>query len=189
MVTVRAGVPAMATKKSIVVLVSPPGGGKSTLARKLAKDYGYFVVDLDAIVTMLHGNYSLYNEKYDPIYKQIECDMVEAILKAGGTVIVDRCNNKRSTRQLWVQIGKKYKARTIALVIATSSVRAMKLSRRQEDKGVSAKDWNAVIDCRIKEMEPLDDSEGFDSMEMLGSRENAIEARMIWPGKTFPHRE
>jgi predicted kinase len=178
----------MSAKKSIVVLVSPPGGGKSTLARKLARDYGYFIVDLDAIVTMLHGDYALYNERYDPIYKQIECDMVEAILKSGGTAIIDRCNNKRSTRQVWVQMGRKHKARTIALVIATSSVKAMKLSRQREDKGVSTKDCGEVIDCRIKEMEPLDTSEGFDSVDMLGSRENAIEARMIWPGTSFKPR-
>lgn len=147
------------------VTVGLPGCGKSTYAKQRALD-GAFVVDIDAIITMLHGgNYNLYERDFDPVYKMIEIDMVKTALLAGRDVILDKCCNKASTRRRFAEIGNQLQVRTEVVVFDNCSIDQLVARRMTNSRGHSADYWRKVIQKRIELMEPVNyQEEGFDSI-------------------------
>ena len=148
----------------VEVTVGPPGSGKSTYARKRAEE-GALVVNIDAIVTMLHGgNYHRYNDDYDKIYKAIEFDVVKNVLLAGEDLVFDRCCNKRDTRVRVVRIAKQFGATTRAVMFETGSPEQLAERRLESDaRGYTKEIWMEVIERRIAETDPVDEElEGFD---------------------------
>jgi len=81
-------------------MVGLPRSGKSTKAKKLAKDKGYVIVNPDSIRLALHGK--AHDEDLEPYVWGITKTMVKSLFLAGhNDVILDATNVAKSWRDKW----------------------------------------------------------------------------------------
>jgi len=145
------------------ILCGPIASGKSTYCKQAAEQ-GAIIVNDDAIVMALHGgNYKLYNEKLKPIYKGIEDFIIRTSLLLGQTVVVDRPNLKRKTRQRYTKLVvqlKKYHSFKIPvyLIVTDKEDPSIHAERRAkyDNRGMSYKEWLEVTHRHNKIYEPPD---------------------------------
>lgn len=147
----------------IYLLCGMIASGKSTLARKLAKDKNALIINDDDIVTMLHGDYTSYDEQLKPLYKSIENHILTAAILAGRNVIIDRgVNIKRSSRQRWIQLAKSLDQEITALE-TTKSIPEVHAKRRFEHdkRGHTYEYWLKVAEYHNSVYQEPDYSEGY----------------------------
>ncbi|MBD2578299.1 AAA family ATPase [Oscillatoria sp. FACHB-1406] len=84
------------------LLIGPPGSGKSTFARSLAKTLpNTTIIATDAIRAQLYGDETIQGE-----WQEIEAEMrrqIQTAIDTGKTPIYDATNYKRSHRFTWLQ--------------------------------------------------------------------------------------
>lgn len=71
-----------------VVLVGPPGAGKSTIGRRLARALNCNLVDSDALIEQAEGKAcgEVFAENGEPRFREIEAEHVAQALKSDGVV-------------------------------------------------------------------------------------------------------
>jgi predicted kinase len=151
------------------VLVGLPGSGKSTYAQVRAKS-GACVVDWDSIVLMLHaGDYSLYREELQPLYKSIETIALVNSMLCNQDVVFDKCCNRRDTRQRIINLGHQFGAKVRAVIFRTGRATELACRRTSDNsRGYRLEDWHRVIQCRINDSDPVDASkEEFDEITVV----------------------
>lgn len=88
---------------AIIVLTGMPATGKSTVCRALTREFGFPIVEKDAIKEQLFDTlgFSCYAEKraLDHAANAVVIHMVERILEAGGSAIVDNNFDTESGRK------------------------------------------------------------------------------------------
>lgn len=148
-----------------------PAVGKSTVARKMAKDDNYLIIDIDKIVTMIHSDYRLYNDDIQPIYKAMEMSMIQIALLAGESVVLDRCCNLIATRKRWCDIGHQLGALTSRIYIETKEPIEERATRRflEDNRGYSREKWIKVMKEREALFKYPLDTEGFDFVNIIES--------------------
>lgn len=152
-------------RNRLVVMVGPPGCGKSTLAKYLHAYCGHLVVDHDSIVTGLHaGEYSAYNEAFRPIYKAVEYAAVSSVLSLtnGPGIVVDRCNETILSRTKWVGTASSLNRPCIALNLFDHTAEQLTRRRMTHARGVSEDIWRRVITARIRQFVSPTVCEGFE---------------------------
>jgi predicted kinase len=99
--------------RCLIVLVGPPGSGKTEWARRNGRGVVHVSQDglIDAITPL--G----FDHAYRPVYREVENSVARAALRAGHTVIVDRTNRTRAHRERWVQIAREERCPAIAVVM------------------------------------------------------------------------
>jgi shikimate kinase len=72
-----------------VVLVGPPGAGKSTIGRKLARELGADLVDTDAVIESETGRTipEIFAADGEPEFRRIEEDVVRRAVEAGDGIV------------------------------------------------------------------------------------------------------
>ncbi len=72
-----------------VVLVGPPGAGKSTIGRKLARELGAELVDTDAVIEAETGRSipEIFTTDGEPEFRRIEEDVVRRAVQAGEGIV------------------------------------------------------------------------------------------------------
>lgn len=100
----------------LVVLVGPPGSGKSTWACRNGR--GAIHVSQDGLIDAISPDG--FEHIYRPIYAAAEDAVTLAALKNGHTVIVDRTNRTRQHRQRWLRIAREAGCPAIAVVMTAS---------------------------------------------------------------------
>lgn len=147
----------------IYLLCGMIASGKSTLARKLAKDKNALIINDDDIVTMLHGDYTSYDEQLKPLYKSIENHILTAAILAGRNVIIDRgVNIKRSSRQRWIELAKSLDQEITALETTKSTPEVHAKRRFEHDKrGHTYEYWLKVAEYHNSVYQEPDYSEGY----------------------------
>ena len=153
-------------KQELVILVGNVASGKSTYCRKFPDN---IIVNDDAIVTSLHGgNYKLYEERLKPLYKSIETHIIMSALSLGKTVIIDRPNQKRSTRQRYIGLAHSLDipVTIVAMSIFEPEVHA-KRRFKADGRGYSYEDWLRVAKRYKAEFDEIDpEIEEFDSFRV-----------------------
>ncbi|WP_373456411.1 shikimate kinase [Corynebacterium sp. 70RC1] len=112
------------SSRTIVVLVGPPGAGKSTIGRRLARALNAPLVDSDHLIEQATGKScgEVFTELGEPAFRELEAEHVASALQeravvslGGGAVITD------STRELlaehlvvWVDVSAEEGARRTA---------------------------------------------------------------------------
>lgn len=153
----------------LIIFVGNIGVGKSLMASKLAKK-GYVVVNNDAITTMIHGGeYGMYDVEKKEIYRQAELSTIEAALKRGFSVVVDRTNMKKSDRARYIEVGKKYSAEIICWTWNLSAVGSLE-RRLKNPRGIPAKQWGDVNLNMFNVFEKPTIDEGFDEIRTIPDR-------------------
>ena len=142
----------------LLLLVGPPGTGKSTVARRLSEASGADIVQTDAIRKALVPR---------PTYLPAESAWVHRVaqqrlrqkLSRGQDVIFDATNLRSSHRKLLHNLADMVGARSLALVVwAPESTIRVRLQHRHDEPNVSDKsdaDW-AVYEHLIRSFEPLE---------------------------------
>src|SRR5580692_768270 len=100
----------------LIVLVGPPGSGKSTWARRNHRGTVHVSQD-DLIDAITPGGF---DHEYRLIYREAEDAVARAALRAGHTVIVDRTNRTRAHRQRWLSLAQEESCPAIAVVMSAS---------------------------------------------------------------------
>jgi predicted kinase len=154
----------------LIVLVGPPGSGKSTWARRNGRGAVHVSQD-DLIDAITPGGF---DPVYCSVYHAAEDAVARAALGAGHTVIVDRTNRTREHRKRWLQIAQEASCPAVAVVMTTSEA----LCRRRNSERVGAR---RVSDERMDRMlaafEPVTADEGFVSIiEEAGFQEKEYAA-------------
>lgn len=80
----------------IVVLIGPPGAGKSRIGRKVATSLGSEFIDTDARIVHDHGPIAdIFGSRGEPAFRAIERDVVaealnsDAVVSLGGGAVMD----------------------------------------------------------------------------------------------------
>jgi len=111
-------------RQEMIILIGPPGSGKSTFCSKYLIPYGYEWVNQDTLKT---------REKCQ--------EAAEAALSAGRSVVVDNNNYKIENRAGFINIAKKLNVRCRCFHFQTSVEMAkhMNIVREKKSKGTQAR--------------------------------------------------
>ncbi|KAF9170152.1 hypothetical protein BGX21_000257 [Mortierella sp. AD011] len=87
--------------QKVLILVGPPGSGKSTFSNALTKFFPKFV-----------------RINQDDLGDRAACeDLTMSVLKAGQSVVIDRCNFNQDQRKVWVGIANRMNVPEIDVII------------------------------------------------------------------------
>ena len=138
----------------LVVLVGPPGSGKSTWARQNCSGAVQVSQD-DLIDAITPGGFA---HVYRPVYRQAEDAIARTALRASQTVIVDRTNRTRTHRERWLAVAREERCPALAVVMSTSQDLCRERNAKREGN-------RRVGDERMERMfaafEPVQPDEGF----------------------------
>ncbi len=135
----------MINRPNIVLLVGNIASGKSTEAKKLAAQ-GYVVVSSDAITMGLHaGDYSAYRTEHQDMYQEIHLATARAALRRGLSVVVDKLNATKESRQRWVDLARELDAEISAVILPQEAPEVHAQRRMESDpRGLAYEDWLRV---------------------------------------------
>ena len=136
------------------LLIGLPGSGKSTWAKKKAKDKNTFIVSRDAIRQAMKYNY-VFNFRYEDAVKDITFKMIASIVSYGFDVIIDETNVKRKRRLDLVQFLKIINPQIKIFYLLFDGKNNNLANRMKEPKGYTKKQWQKVIDKMDAIKDPL----------------------------------
>jgi len=149
------------------ICVGLPGSGKSRFVSEQARR-GFLTVDIDSIVTMLHGrNYRKYQDKFIPVYKTIETQIVMACLLAGHDLVFDKCCNLQSTRERIAELGHQLGAEVCYVVFPSPGIDVLVQRRMTNPRDYDEAYWREVIEVRANNADAIQPYEPYDSILIM----------------------
>jgi predicted kinase len=139
---------------SLIVLVGPPGSGKSTWAKQNGRGAVHVLQDdlIDAISP------DGFDHIYRSVYRAAEDAIARAPSERGHAVIVDRTNRTRAHRYRWLAIAREADCPAIAVAMRASSSLCRERNRHRRDQ-------RRLSEVRMERMiaafEPVRPDEGF----------------------------
>ena len=154
----------------LIILIGTIASGKSTYAREKAGSYDFFVLNDDAIVTMLHGgNYNRYDKENKPIYKSIENAIVTSVLSQGRDLIIDRgVNITRRSRKRFIGLASAFDVDSYAIVFPFEEPKVHVERRMLSDhRDLTYDHWMEAVERHIQEYEVPLMEEGFKNIKFI----------------------
>ena len=131
----------------LIIFGGLPGTGKTTIARELARQIGAMHLRIDSIEQAIRdcsrGALGLDEAGYRVAYA-----VAEDNLRLGRTVVADSVNPQQITRDAWLEVGRRTKARTMEIEVICSDSREhrTRVERREPDiYGLRLPNWEEVI--------------------------------------------
>lgn len=139
------------------LLIATIGAGKSTYAKKRAKE-GAIIVNDDSIVMAVHSDqYNLYQETNKPLYKGIELAIISWAAALNKDVVIDNTNLTIKKRLKYISIAKDLGFDQIDAVVFKFEKPEIHAKRRFESdsRGYSYERWLDVAKKHINIYEPI----------------------------------
>lgn len=137
----------------LIVLVGPPGSGKTTWARRNGR--GVIHVSQDGLIDAITPGG--FEHVYRPIYREAEDAVARAALEAGHTVLVDRTNRTRAHRARWLEIAHEALCPAVAVVMTTPEAICRERNARRDIGRLSEERMERMLAA----LEPVRPDEGF----------------------------
>ncbi len=142
----------------LIMLVGPPGTGKSRLARRLGAELGAQVVESDRVRKQLFAEPRYTGGEHAAVYGWCHT-ILRSALVVGRRVIFDATNLEERVRWKVYDIAQQCNARlTILWVTSPPAVVQERMLRRQErreeDEDLSDADWLVYLEMR-RRAEPI----------------------------------
>ncbi|HEY0641565.1 MAG TPA: ATP-binding protein [Pseudonocardiaceae bacterium] len=103
---------------TVLLLVGPPGAGKSTLAGQVRRRWGWPVVCLDVMRAAVCGDAA--DLSATALAVQLAVTAVAEHLTVGRSVVIDATNAVAGDRRTWLDLAARHGARTVAVLILPS---------------------------------------------------------------------
>jgi predicted kinase len=138
----------------LIVLVGPPGSGKTTWAGR--NGHGAVHVSQDDLIDAITP--AGFDHIYRPVYREAEDAIARAALRAGHTVIVDRTNRTRAHRERWMNIAREAQCPAVAIVMSTPP----ELCRQRNDERAGQRRLSCErMERMLAALETVRNDEGF----------------------------
>ena len=119
----------------LVLLVGPPGVGKSTLARAVREKTGLDIIESDDVRRGLTGKPSYSKSESGRVFDSIRAAVAEQLMN-GAAIIVDATNLIEAERAGFYRMAARLGSRlTVVRVTAAPAVVRERLARRTRDEG------------------------------------------------------
>ena len=149
----------------VYLTVGVPGSGKSSWVKNVAStNKDIVLICPDNIRGELSGNeadQSVSNKAF-----QLARDRMEEALKNGKSVIIDATSVYKRARQQWLDIAKKYNAKTIAVVFEVTEQTAVERNAKRAAEGGRNVPTH-IIQSMISKYQVPQKSEGFDEIKFI----------------------
>lgn len=156
-------------KATLHILCGLPYSGKSVLAKKLHKKYGWKIVEIDEI-KMRHGFADVWQEMEAKDWDEIFDESFEAIkqeLRAGKSVIYDSANLTKESRDKLRDIAKKFSAETRLIFLDISTEEAISRWRENQEKKFRHHLPEWALKAAVKSFQPPAPGEAPEFLERL----------------------
>ena len=102
--------------KQLIMLIGNIGSGKSTYAKKLAKE-GYIVISRDALRYMIGAGEYVFNHYYERVISQWTKELVEIAMENKVNIVLDECCMNKYIRWCYLHIAMEHKYKVKAIVM------------------------------------------------------------------------
>ena len=135
-----------------VVLIGPPGSGKTRLGKRVAKSLGLPFVDTDKLVVAGHGAIAkIFEEHGESHFRALEREAViealtqDAVVSLGGGAILD------------AETQRDLAGRRVALITVSADAVASRIAGSKRPLVTGIESWTALVEARRETYERLAD--------------------------------
>jgi predicted kinase len=154
--------------QSLYILIGFIGSGKSTWAReKVHAEPETVIISKDRIRDMIKAEY-IYDEKLEPLVKQIAGNAIRSALNLGHDVIVDETHLTKNQRFTLSEVVRQNFPGVRIVYVWCPECRNNLDNRMKDPRGYSREKWAGVLREQVQRFEIPMDSEGYDQMEVVG---------------------
>ena len=166
----------------LIVINGPCGVGKSTLAQKIHKDIRLsFLLDVDAQSRFISG-YRDYREERWEMTLALSTAVINAMLKLGRTVIIDKMTYAPSVLDSYYKLAEKHGAEIHEIVLWASKESVLKRAdeRGWRPKGLLTPEKVAMFWDRLNEIKDsrtdatIIDTDALDADEVYAQVQNLL---------------
>ncbi len=131
----------------LVAMAGLPGSGKSTVAERLARQWGVAVVSVDPLESAILRAGIAHDQPTGLAAYLVAETIADAVLRAGQSIIVDAVNAVTAARDQWVMLGDRLgvEVRFLETVCSDVAVHRQRIEERHRDlPHLAEPTWNAV---------------------------------------------
>jgi shikimate kinase len=133
-----------------VILIGPPGSGKTRLGKRVAKALGLPFVDTDKLVVARHGAIaSIFSTHGEPHFRKLEREAVidalagDGVVSLGGGAILDAATQADLA------------GRRVALITVSADAVAARIRGSKRPLVTGIESWSALVEARRETYERL----------------------------------
>jgi tRNA uridine 5-carbamoylmethylation protein Kti12 len=152
----------------VYITIGLPGSGKSSWARRKARDENTIIINRDALRCMIKGGLYTFDKKFESFIKDLIGDMMVGGMVEEFDMVIDECNIKKCSRREIIVHLKNYKhpeddLKVIAVKFLRKDLKTNLYFRMLDCREICEEEWKQIIQGMIDAYEEVNwKEEGFD---------------------------
>lgn len=128
--------------QTVYLTIGFPGSGKTTWAKKWAKNNNCVILNRDSLRTMFGGEYGM---NFEPLVKDSVAKLIPLCLAHKKDIIIDECNLSQKTRKKYLELLRSGECNATVKYIWFFDESVCLIRRMQEPRGYTTEQWAKVI--------------------------------------------